>query len=119
LPITAVSNSGKSSNLALLFLHPMHTIIHEATLVKVFELILIVLIVYYAFSFLMRYIIPSLMKKYITDFQKRFTEDNQHRQNEQARKKEGEISIKYVNKEKNANNISPDDGDYVDYEEIK
>lgn len=57
------------------------------------------------------------MKKYINDFQKKFTEEHQRSQEEMNRKKEGEISIKFVDKDKN-NSKHPDDGEYVDYEEI-
>ena len=96
----------------------MHPFIHEASLVKVFETILIILIIYYVFSFIIRSVFPLLMRKYINDFQNRFTEDNKRAQEEHLRKKEGEISIKYVDKDKNKTH-NPDEGDYVDYEEIK
>lgn len=96
----------------------MNTFIQEASLTGVFRLILIVLFVYYAFSLIMRYVMPRLMRKYINDFQKRFTEENQRPQEEMNRKKEGEVSIKFVDKDKN-HSEHPDDGEYVDYEEIK
>lgn len=96
----------------------MNLIIQEASLTGVFRLILIVLIIYYAFSFLMKYILPRIMRKYVNDFQKQFTEENIRSQEEMNRKKEGEVSIKFVDKEKK-NSQHPDDGEYVDYEEIK
>jgi hypothetical protein len=58
------------------------------------------------------------MRKYINDFQQKFTAENQRMHQEQNRTKEGEISIKYVNKDKNGTH-NPDDAEYVDYEEIK
>jgi hypothetical protein len=96
----------------------MNPIIQEASLTGIFRLILIVLIIYYAFSFIMRYVVPSLMRKYVNDFQKQFTEENKRSQDEMNRKKEGEVSIKFVDKDKNKSQ-HPDDGEYVDYEEIK
>jgi hypothetical protein len=96
----------------------MNPIIQEASLTGVFRLILIVLFIYYAFSFIMRYVMPSLMRKYVNDFQKKFTEENQRTRDEYTQKKEGEVSIKVINKEKQATH-NPDDDDYVDYEEIK
>lgn len=96
----------------------MNPIIHEASVTGLFRLILIVLVVYAAFSFIMRYIIPSLMRKYVNDFQNRFTQENKRPREDQTLKKEGEISITYVNKDKNETH-NPDDDDYVDYEEIK
>lgn len=83
-----------------------------------FRLLLIVITVYAVYSLVIRYIIPLLMKKYVEDFQKRFTQENQHSQDDQIRKKEGEISIKFVDKDKNTKRHT-DDGEYVDYEEIK
>jgi uncharacterized protein HemY len=96
----------------------MNLIIQEASLNGVFRLILIVLVIYYAFSFLMRYILPMVMRKYVNDFQKQFTQENRHSQEEMNRKKEGEVSIKFVDKDKNKSQ-HPDEGEYVDYEEIK
>jgi hypothetical protein len=96
----------------------MNLIIQEASFTGVFRLILIVLIIYYAFSFLMRYILPRVMRKYVNDFQKQFTEENRRSQEAMNRKKEGEVSIKFVDKDKNKSQ-HPDDGEYVDYEEIK
>lgn len=96
----------------------MNLIIQEASLTGVFRLILIVLIIYYAFSFLMRYVLPRVMRKYVNDFQKQFTEENRRSQEEMIKKKEGEVSIKFVDKDKNTSQ-HPDDGEYVDYEEIK
>jgi hypothetical protein len=97
----------------------MHHIIHEASITGLFRLILIVLTVYVVYSLFIRYIFPALLRKYVSDFQNRFTAQNQHRQEDQTIKKEGEISIKYVNKDKNGTSIPPNDGDYVDFEEIK
>jgi len=96
----------------------MNPYILEANLQKVFGLILIILLIYYAFSFIMRYLVPMLMRKYVNDFQKQFTQQNQRAQDEMNKKKEGEISIKFVDKDKNKSQ-HPDDGEYVDYEEIK
>ncbi len=96
----------------------MNLIIQEASLTGVFRLILIVLIIYYAFSFLMRYVIPRVMRKYVNDFQRQFTEENRRSQDEMNIKKEGEVSIKFVNKDKNKSQHT-NDVEYVDYEEIK
>jgi hypothetical protein len=96
----------------------MNHLIQEASLTGVFRLILIVLFIYYAFSLIMRYVMPLIMRKYVNDFQKRFTEEHQRSQQEMNRKKEGEVSIKFVDKDENKGR-HPDDGEYVDYEEIK
>jgi ABC-type multidrug transport system fused ATPase/permease subunit len=96
----------------------MNLIIQAASLTGVFRFILIVLVIYYAFTFIMRFIVPKLMQKYVNDFQKKFSEENMRAQDEMNRKKEGEVSIKFVDKDKNKSQ-HPDDGEYVDFEEIK
>ena len=96
----------------------MHPIFFEASITGLFRILLIVFTVYIVFKIFFRFIMPSILRKYVNDFQQRFTEENQHSHEEQIRKKEGEISIKYVNKDKNPDK-HPDDGDYIEYEEIK
>jgi anionic cell wall polymer biosynthesis LytR-Cps2A-Psr (LCP) family protein len=96
----------------------MHQIIFEASITGLARLILIILIVYAVYSLFIRIIIPSMMKKYVQDFQQRFTEQNKQTHENQPKKKEGEISITYVDKEKTATH-NPDDAEYVDYEEIQ
>lgn len=81
------------------------------------RLLLVILIVYIVYTLFIRVIIPSVMRKYVNDFQKQFTAENRRAQEQQSKKKEGEVSIRYVNKDKTTKN--PDDGEYVDYEEIK
>jgi hypothetical protein len=58
------------------------------------------------------------MKNYVSNIQKQFNEQQQRQQDFREQKKEGEISITYVDKEK-AKSHNPADADYVDYEEIK
>ncbi len=96
----------------------MQTIIHEASITGLFRLILIVLTVYAVYTIFIRFILPAVMRKYLKDFQQRFTEQNQRARDSQPLKKEGDISITYVDKDKNPTR-NPDDADYVDYEEIK
>lgn len=96
----------------------MDPLIQEASISGVIRMIFIVLIIYAVYSILIRFIIPALMRKYVNDFQKQFTQQNKREQEEMNKKKEGEVSIKFVNKDKN-NSQHPEDGEYVDYEEIK
>lgn len=76
------------------------------------------LIVYVVYTFFIRIIIPAVMRKYINDFQQKFTAENQRVYEEQNQQKEGEISIKHVNNVKNPSS-KKDQGEYVDFEEIK
>ncbi len=96
----------------------MNTLIQEASLTGVFRLILIILFIYYAFSLIMRYVMPLLMRKYVNDFQKKHTEQFRRNSENPNQKQEGEISITYIEKDKDITH-NPDNADYVDYEEIK
>jgi len=96
----------------------MQLIIYEASFSGLFRLLLILTVVYAVYKIITRLIVPALMKKYIKDFQQRYTEQNQQQRNSPAQKKEGEVSITFVDKDKNKAR-NPDDGEYVDYEEIK
>jgi hypothetical protein len=96
----------------------MHPVIYEASLPGLIRVLLIVLIVYAVYSIFIRVLLPLMMRKFVNDLQNRFTGDNEYKQTEQNRKKEGEVSIKFVDKDKNTS-THPDEGEYVDYEEIK
>ena len=96
----------------------MQLIIYEASATGLFKLILILTVVYAVYKIITRLILPAIMQKYIKDFQQHFTEQNQHQRNNQAQKKEGEVSISFIDKDKNKAR-NPDDVEYVDYEEIK
>ncbi|MEI6059583.1 MAG: DUF4834 family protein [Bacteroidota bacterium] len=96
----------------------MHPILNEASITGLFRLLLIIFTVYAVFSIFTRFIFPLILRKVANDLQNRFTSNNNRSQQEQNRKKEGEISITYVNKDKNSGN-QPVDAEYVDYEEIK
>lgn len=59
------------------------------------------------------------MRKYVNDFQNQFSAENQRMRTEQELKKEGEISITYVDDVKKTAPKQDQGGEYVDYEEIK
>lgn len=67
---------------------------------------------------LIRFIIPSVVKRQLNKFQQRFYEQNPHVTRHDEHKKEGEVTIKYVNRDK-TNSRPNNDEDFVDYEEIK
>jgi len=97
----------------------MHPFIQEASIQSLFRVILIILIVYAVYSVFMRLIVPALMRKYVSDFQNQFSAESQRMRAEQEKKKEGEISITYVDDTKKATSKQDKAGEYVDYEEIK
>ena len=86
-----------------------------------FKFLLILIVIYYAFKLLVRYVFPFFVKSYLNKVQKQFFDQNPHLDPEEQKKKEGEVKVESKpsnndNKEKN----TPDDfGDYIDFEEIK
>jgi hypothetical protein len=76
--------------------------------------ILILLVIYFLFKLVARVILPLLLKNYVEkkhrEFQDRFG------QHQQKVKKEGEITIE---KKSTKGKGKDDEGEYVDYEEIK
>ena len=93
----------------------MHPYIQEASVVKA---LIVVLVIYAIYLLFVRVIFPSLLRKYAGDIQQRFNQQNQGFNQEQSRKKDGEVSITFIEKNKNEKRKA-DAGEYVDYEEIK
>lgn len=89
-----------------------------ASLSGVLKLILIMTAVYFLYSLLIRFIIPSVVKNQLNKFQQRFYEQNPNFTKPEDRKKEGEVTIKYMDRDKN-NKKDDSDSEYIDYEEIK
>ena len=77
--------------------------------------IAIILIVYYAFKFISRYILPLFVKKMVENVQKKYGE--QQKAYEDTKGKVGETVI--AKKPVETKESNKDVGDYVDYEEIK
>ena len=77
--------------------------------------IAIILIVYYVFKFISRYILPIFLKKMVDNVQQKFNEQQQNQQ--QAAK--GKVGETVISKVPNEPKSSKDVGDYVDYEEVK
>ena len=75
----------------------------------------IIIIVYYAFKFIGRYILPLFVKKMVDNVEKKYKEQQQNQyQDEKA--KVGETVID--KKPSNIKESKKDVGDYVDYEEL-
>ena len=80
---------------------------------------IIVLLVLYLLGYLMfRYVIPWLLKRWIRKAAQRMNPDY-HNQMEKDKRKVGEINIDYIPTEKDSKDDDKDDGEYVDYEEVK
>ncbi|MBN2747502.1 MAG: DUF4834 family protein [Bacteroidales bacterium] len=90
----------------------------EASLTGFLRVLFILIIVYYVFKLLVRYVFPFFVKRYLSNFQKKFYESNPHLDPNQTTSKDGEVKVK--RKTSDDRKGKPDNfGEYVDYEEIK
>lgn len=90
----------------------------EASVTGALRVLIIIVLLYYLFKILVRYLFPYLVKTFLNRAQKQFYEQNPHLDPEQkSNQKEGEIK---VNKKagKSPEKGDSEFGEYVDYEEI-
>ncbi len=88
----------------------------EAGIMNFLRTILIIILIYYAFKIIARFILPLFLKKMMHNVEKKFTEQQQNTTH-QTHVKEGETVI---DKTPNAHAKSNKDvGEYVDYEDIE
>lgn len=90
--------------------------IYEAGPVSFLRTILIILLVYYAFRFIARYIFPLFFKRMVSNLEKKVNEQQGGRTAESQRVREGETVIDM--KPQQPKESSKDVGEYIDYEEI-
>lgn len=81
------------------------------------KLIILIIAVYMFFRLFARFIGPLLLRIFIKRVQKNFYEQNPHMK-ERQQTREGHVTIHRV-KDSKDNEIPPDLGDYIDYEEVK
>lgn len=77
--------------------------------------ILVILLIYYGFKMISRYILPFFLKRFIKNVQNRANQQQQSQQQQQDMKV-GETVIDKKPQDTNQSNNSV--GDYVDYEEV-
>lgn len=80
------------------------------------RIILIILLIYFIYSFVMRWLAPLIARRYINHMQEQFF-GNQNTDRKMNKKKTGEITIEKVDKVKSTQ--VEDIVEDIDYEEIK
>jgi hypothetical protein len=90
----------------------------EASVVGVFRVLFIIIIVYYIFRLLVRFVFPFILKNYLKKAQRKFYDANPHLDPEPDKQNEGEIKVKSKSQQ-DTKSKDQDFGEYVDYEEIK
>lgn len=82
---------------------------------QILRTILIILVVYYAIKFISRLMMPYLVKKVVDKAQDRMHQQQQQQYGPQ--KQEGDVTVQV--KQGQNTKYNPDEGEYVDFEEIK
>jgi len=77
------------------------------------KIILIIIIVYYGFQFVVKYILPFVLKKAVDKVQNNMK--NQQEQRENPDKPVGETSVDFAPKNDTSNNKV---GEYIEFEEV-
>ncbi|MDR1865001.1 MAG: DUF4834 family protein [Bacteroidales bacterium] len=83
-------------------------------IIGLFRTIAVILLVYFVCKIISRFILPFFLRGYVKNLHQKVQEESLRQKN---RKKEGEISINYAPDSKK--NVGKNEGDYVDFEEIK
>ena len=89
----------------------------QAELMSLIRTILIIVLIYYAFKLIARWIFPLFFKKMMKTVEKKFNEQQQRGSTDQPPIKEGETVIDKAPRQ--TKNINDDAGEYIDYEEIE
>lgn len=80
-----------------------------------FRILVILIVAYYLVKWMVRLILPHIVKQQMDKFQNQFDQQNSE-QNQKRKQREGHVTVEKVQQNPTK---SKDDGDYVDYEEIK
>jgi len=89
----------------------------QAGLMNFLRTILIIILIYYAFKIIGRFVFPLFLKKMMGNVEKKFNEEQHRNSTDQQHVKEGETIIdKTPNQTKRSND---DAGEYIDYEEVE
>lgn len=78
------------------------------------RVIFILILTYYLFKLVGRYLLPWLLKRFMKNVQNKYSQNAGNTNNQS--KKEGEVNIKYSPKDKK--NKDEDIGEYVDFEDL-
>lgn len=77
--------------------------------------LVIIVVVYYAFRFISRYLLPFVLNKGIKNMQDKINE--QQRQSQRSSRNPGEVTIEF--NQQNQRGKSQGRGEYVDFEEVE
>ena len=82
--------------------------------------LLVLILLYYAFKAITRYLLPFLAKRWVDKAQENFRQQQGYVDPDEARKREGEVKVESKPSSRaNAKSNKDDLGDYIEYEEIE
>jgi len=79
------------------------------------QTLFIIVVIYYAFRFISRYVFPFLLDKGIKNMQNKVYE--QQRQKQRSTRAPGEVTVEESNRQ--GRSASQNKGEYVDFEEVE
>jgi hypothetical protein len=83
---------------------------------KFLSVILTIIIIYYVLKLIGRIVFPWLIKRWVSSMAKRQAEAFGHVANPHSTQEKGKVTVQYSQKENKGNR---NEGEYVDYEEVK
>ncbi|MDP4184589.1 MAG: DUF4834 family protein [Bacteroidota bacterium] len=87
------------------------------TIVGLFRTALIVLIIYFVLKMIKRVFLPLFVREMINKTQRHM--EQQMRQQQDVYKNVGEVTIDHGSEKSGKKKMSRDEGEYIDYEEVK
>lgn len=86
-------------------------------MIGLFRTIFIILLIYFIIRVISRYVVPFFLKGYVKNITSQMKQQQEEMLRQQKKGKEGDVTVNYTpQKEKN---FGKEEGDYVDFEEIK
>jgi len=83
----------------------------------ILRFIFVVIILYYGFKIVFRYVAPWLLGRFMKKQHDKFNQMNGFENNDYDQSKEGEVHVKKKESQK-TNNIDDEFGEYVDFEDV-
>jgi hypothetical protein len=83
-------------------------------IVSLVRTVFILLVIYFGFKLVVRYLLPRLVQKGVKNMQQKMYD--QYRQQQNSHRREGEVTVE--NRRSKNTGSNPTKGEYVDFEEI-
>lgn len=82
-----------------------------------FKVLFIILVIYFVIRFVSRFILPFLLGGYVRNIHRQMQQQQEEALHRKKKNTDGKVTINYTPKPNK--NFGKDEGDYVDFEDIK